>query len=247
MPNDLLAIDFPPVPGYPASPDVYNYLRALGFSTDKLESLMPRFVTAGPAAALWEQQSLWRPFLSTGQTEDRYFDPPEDTRYLDLGAGLISCTSLSTGAVQDGPTGTALTPGQGYRLLPLNAPASGRPYEVVEFLSGGYGGSGGTGYAFSAFGGGGYGGYGAAGSVKVSGVWGRCLALPEDVRQAILDKAAAAALTAMNLALSGGLSEITNADGSRVKFAGVVSGLFQGSASFDALSAQYRRTPLYIG
>ena len=189
-------------PSYPEGADVLGYLESLGLRAKAPQALCDRL--AGycvSAAALWERGSLWTPYLSDGNEEDRFFDPPQDTRFLLLGTGLLSCTSLTTGWSGPG-TGFTQAAGTGYRLAPQNAAAQGRAYEAVEFLSGGYGTSGQTGYPFSAFGNG-YSGaaYGRAGSVKITGAWGRVMNLPMDVWQAVLEHAVLTALPALHLAL----------------------------------------------
>jgi len=201
---------------YPTDADVESYIGGLGLSFTKLDG-RPN-LSSGPAAAAWEVQSLWRPFFCTGIEEDRFYDPPAESRYIELGTGLLSLTSLITGYYADG-TGTVISAGftqpfgQSYRCLPVNAPQAIRPYELVEFLSGGYGLTGSSyGYPFSAFGNGySAGPFGRAGSVKVRGLFGRVTLVPDDVWQAVLEKAVMLSLPALSLAINSGLMQWTQA------------------------------------
>ena len=113
-------------PSYPAGADALGYIESLGLLSKTPQALLNRLTGyCVSAAALWEQQSLWTPYLSSGQTEDRFYDPPIDTRYLPLDSGLLSCSSLTTGWSGDG-TGFVQAAGTGYRLAPQNSAAQGR-------------------------------------------------------------------------------------------------------------------------
>jgi len=223
---------------YPAVADAWQYLQGLGFRSYGGAAAVSDIVYNGlgskcaAASALFEQQSQWTPYLSSGQDEDCFYDPPFETRTILLNTGLLLLTSLSTGWAP-GASGFVQTLGQGFRLVPQNAAHQGRAFEAVEFLSGGYGGAGGIGYPFGAnnFGWGG-GPYGMAGSVKITGRWGRVLAPPDDVWQAVLEKAVLMSLPALHMALGqrliefseGGVSEKYNADPMKVVRDSLTSG-----------------------
>jgi hypothetical protein len=180
----------PDRPDYPHAAALISYASSMGLL---LASQPMAAQWAGEAAdsasAEWERRSGYVPFL--GATQDRFFDPPQDCRLVPLGAGLLSLTSLNAGVGPDGTGGTALALGLNFRLSPSNAPASGQPYEMIEFLSAGYGGTamwpyGGAWGGFGPAAGFGLGANGRAGSLRVSGTWGRQSSLSDDVYRAVL-------------------------------------------------------------
>jgi hypothetical protein len=183
----------PDRPNYPDAEALKSYAGSMGLMAVKTQPLAAEWAgqAAGAAAAEWERKAGWRPFLAPTDAEGnpvettRYFDPPTDTRFIGLNAGLLTLTSLATGATTSTP-GTVRPVDAFFRLLPQNAPAMGRPFDCVEFLSSGYSGSYGPGFGPGGFGYFGFGPYGRAGSVAVTGAWGRQLLLSDDVYRAVL-------------------------------------------------------------
>jgi len=128
------------------------------------------------AAAEWERRTGYRPFLGSGTSQTRAYDPPGPNRrtlsgysllgggrILDLEAGLYGLTSLSIGVGQDAP-GTLLTLGVDFWLEPLNADVIGVPWQRVRFRAPIFG---------------------LESSVAVVGLFGYGSVIPEDAWQAI--------------------------------------------------------------
>lgn len=156
---------------YPVDADISTFVADAGIT-------MPSgFVFPGYAAAAsaeWEERTGWTPFLQDGSASARVFDPPGDIqqnrsagnifgggRILGLRAGVQDSASL-TSVVAGGVT---MVSGTDYRLAPLNAPSSKRPYSRIEF-------------AVPL--------WGAGSSVVVTAKWGSQAILAEDVWQALL-------------------------------------------------------------
>ncbi len=205
---------FTPVNHYPDGDALKQFL--LGLSVLAITAAVGGMDTDGAAAAAaddWERQTRWLPFLSPGQSETRTFDPPADSPILFLSAGLLSLSRITVNVV-GGSAGVPLAWGRDFRLLPQNAPAQSKPYEMVEFLSGGYradawqAGFAGIGYGFSPL----AGAYGQAGSMQITGEWGRVPAVPADVAQAVLRMGALQLAPELAAAISGGLVERKDGD-----------------------------------
>lgn len=147
---------------WPTSAQTLQFLKDAGVLSASA-SLPASFSALHTAAAEHLQKEIgYFPWLAATQT--RWFDPPNG-RFLDLGGGLVSLTSLTIG-IQGGSSGTALTHETDFFLLPYNAPTDGRPYEWVEFALDQRGGSK---------------------SIKIIGSWGYSATLiPEDVWLAAL-------------------------------------------------------------
>ena len=186
-----------PKTAYPTFADVRVFLDTLGVPVpDALAGELGEF--AADAAAEWESQTGWLPYLAAHDAADatvpstRLFDPPgpragqgfasgyRGGRLLDLGAGLLSLTGLNV-------SGTAYSPGLDFWLRPNNAPAQGEPYTEVEFLSPAFG---------------------LPQSIAVTGIWGRTLSLEDDVWSRIREYAAALCAPALQGGLSGGVVQV---------------------------------------
>jgi hypothetical protein len=124
------------------------------------------------------------PFLKDASDVTRRFDPPGGPAhgsgagsftgtfgaygggpYLEFAAGLVTATSIVKWITSATPAGTAMVDGTDYLLMPLNAPAEGKPWEGLQILIPTYGGRG---------------------SIAVTGKWGYSATIPEDVWQACL-------------------------------------------------------------
>lgn len=142
------------------------------------------FAGAAHAAELMFLKSVrWFPFVSDGSIQTRQFDPPSG-RFLDLQGGLLSLTSVTA-------SGANLTPNTDAFLSPRNAPYEGLPYTGIEF------------YRQPC---------GLKRSISVTGVWGRVPSLPDDVREALLAKAAATLAPQLQAYVSRGLSRWREGD-----------------------------------
>lgn len=238
---------------YPNASDLTAYITSLGIFmvAGGLDGLnLPAKISA--AIAVWERLTLWTPFLANGETS-RVFDPPSESRFLNLGGGLLSCTSLLTGLGPSGAGGSSQALGQSYRLLPVNAPVMGRPYEVVEFLLAGYG-YGGGGYGFASGYGGGYGADGFLGayrqaqSIKITGAWGRQKTITQDVWQAVLQQAALLCAPELAMMISRGLIGWTGEGGVGEKYGQDLlagqSALWR--AGFETAVQTYKREMIYL-
>lgn len=139
----------------------------------------------GAAILDFESRTGWEPFLSTGADTTRYFDPPGKDpglrstggRILDVNAGLLSVTTLTTG-ITFTSTGTALVAEQDFILGRYNAAAEGYPYDYVEFRSSFWLER----FAIPV-------GRGPK-SISIAGRWGYCSSIPDDAYTAILFKSA---------------------------------------------------------
>ncbi|MHB8637812.1 MAG: hypothetical protein ACYC96_15210 [Fimbriimonadaceae bacterium] len=100
---------------------------------------------AAAAVAEWERRTGYLPFLGSGVSTSRSFDPPGPNRrtlsgfsllggarILDLQSGLYGLTSVSIGVGPSSP-GTALVSGADFWLEPLNADAMGVPWQRLRF------------------------------------------------------------------------------------------------------------------
>lgn len=228
---------FTPVDNYPDGAALKQFL--LGLSVPAITATLGSLDTDGAAAAAaddWERQTRWLPFLSSGLSETRSFDPPVDSPILFLSAGLLSLTRITVNVV-GGSAGVPLVAGRDFRLLPQNAPAQSKPSEIVEFLSGGYpagawqAGFAGIGYGFSPL----AGAYGQAGSVQITGEWGRVLAVPADAQQAVLRMGALLLAPEMAAAISKGLVERKAGDETERFAAGSVSALSTQMAAWEGV------------
>ena len=205
-------------PAYPAGTDLAAFLAATGLAVPPAISLQAK---CDAAVAEWEERTGWRPYLTADTPQSpstRLFDPPGPAassgrasagrggRILYFQGGLISLNSLSVGVVPDqtgayggpGAQGTALVSNLNFYLRPQNAPARGLAYTEAEFI------------------------YPVAGvpqSVAIVGVWGRVAALPGDVWQGVLERAAALCAAELSLSISGGYFERRVGD-SLKRFAG---------------------------
>lgn len=188
---------------YPQTSDLGQDLSDMG-----LESLfadpraMLNFLTrgdfVGSAITEFEEKTGFVPFLATA-SDTQYYDPqgPEDNhsgltyawkggkRVLQLGTGYTSITQVMTGCVWDNGVvtdGTVRIPDLEYKLKPINAPVTNRPYEWIEFTTPLYG---------------------AMGSVAVTGTRGYLSAIPDLVWNAILGYAATLAFPKMAFLIAG--------------------------------------------
>ena len=217
-----------PKNAYPMDSDLMAFLAGTGLSVPPSLDLQGK---CDAAAAEWEQRTGWLPYLAeadaSGQpvVSTRLFDPPcsagrgpgsRSGRSLFLGAGLLSLASLAVGVVPDAggnyapgafgnyapgafgnyapgasgtglSSGTTLVPNLNFYLRPQNAAARGLPVTEIEFLAPARG---------------------LPQSVAVTGVWGRTLALEDDVWQAVLQKAALECLPELGISVTGGLVKI---------------------------------------
>lgn len=139
---------------YPTQADVDQYIAGLPNIS------LGTYDTNGDvlaAIAEWERLTEYKPFLSTGQSSSRIYDPPGPftqrpvrggSHTLILRAGLISCSSVIIGV---GGAETTLVNGTDYWLWPANASDYGKPYTAIEFSSAQWG---------------------MPRSIRVTGVWG---------------------------------------------------------------------------
>lgn len=179
---------------YPAEDDLAALIESAGLTVPPLLDLQSKL---DGAVAEWEARTGWQPYLSTGESERRLFDPPAAGRSLYLQGGLLSLTSLAVGVVPD-PTGaygavsgSVLVNNLNFYLRPQNAIARGLAITEVEFLSRVRG---------------------VPQSVAITGVWGRVLAVPGDVWQTLLKMAALSCAPELALSISRGLAEVREGD-----------------------------------
>ena len=158
---------------YPVKTDISTFLNSIEGITVPSGYDCQKAIDA--AIAEIERVTEYSPFLSTGATAARPYDPPGPYtprprrgggRTLRLGAGLISCASVTIGT-DNASTQQVLTVNEDFYLWPSNAPyhAVPRPYTAIEF------------FAVQ---------WGYPRSISVNGVWGFSTTLPDDVWQAAI-------------------------------------------------------------
>lgn len=157
--------------GYPTDDDVKLLVAGSGVT------LPAGFVFAGYAdAATQEFQQLtgFVPFLKDSSDVERVYGPPgrRASNVLELGAGLLSLTSLRVEVTSDQPSGRPLTQNRDFWLKPDNAAVEGRPYTWIKFLRPVFG---------------------LPSSIVVAGRWGFGATVPDDAWEAIRRLAASQA------------------------------------------------------
>ena len=204
---------------YPSGSDVQDFLTAAGISLTAFDS-DDFSLNAAAAAAEFERQTGWYPFLASQNASTRYFDPPRTGgtagrwaasrggRVLELNAGLlnISDTGLSIGVYPStlaesginngitasvGSAGVVLTRDIQYYLKPDNANLQVLPWTVVEFLG-----------PIT----------GLPKSIAITGVWGRVSAVPADAWRAICGYAASLMTPQAGLTVTGGIQALKEGD-----------------------------------
>ena len=147
------------------------------------ESLLDFSGAAMAAEEAFLQSVRWVPFVSDGSTQTRLFDPPSG-RLLDLQGGLLSVSQITV-------SGMPLTVNLDVFLSPQSADYTGLPYTGLEFFRPAWG---------------------RKRSIAVTGVWGRVTSLPDDVREALLAKAASLLAPQLQAYLSRGLTRWREGD-----------------------------------
>lgn len=108
--------------GLPSGTDVQALLTAAGFPSVAFD--LDGYVDA--ALAELQTQSGYLPFVAPDTPVLRTYDPVERGGCLNLGCGLVGEAAVSV-------LGTPLTAGTHFWLLPANAPAMKRPFEMIRF------------------------------------------------------------------------------------------------------------------
>lgn len=245
---------------YPTADDLLNLLEQAGMKTlagDAFETLISR-VTAALQSYVqasideFEQRTGFLPFLAgtrdqdgnrvtTPTTTTRYYTPsgPERNhhtfgtavvrgggRMIEIDGGLLQVDSITTGLTYDETgapaNGTARVVHRDCTLRPENALQMGQPYEIIEF------------YAPL---------YGMARSIRITGLFGYCSRLPEDVWQAILGGAAVQMQAQCGLVVTEGVSKVKLDNGIDVQFAGdaLETHFKPWAAKFDRTVSRYLR------
>jgi hypothetical protein len=194
----------------PGSADLSSYITGLNlFDSGELAAVLARIGLAdkaAAAAAAWQEQTGWYPFIKDTSDVSRRFDPPGPNSHhggvwalrggkwvLDLRAGLLVVTSIVTGysaSTTNPQAGTAQVAEDDYWLLPEEAPLQNRPYTQVEFAAARWG---------------------DPRSVRITGRWGFCSIVPEDAWQAVLQYGALLAASDLQTNLTLGMLEYTEA------------------------------------
>lgn len=168
---------------YPADSDVAALAATL--------TLPAGYSFTGMAAAAvdeWERRTGYHPFLGSGASSSRTYDPPGanrrrlggfgtlgGARVLDLEGGLYALTSVAIAVTVDDP-GLTLTQGTDFWPEPLNAPAIASPWQRLRFRNAVFG---------------------PEASVVVTGLFGYGATIPEDAWQAIARLGCALGLAAL--------------------------------------------------
>lgn len=207
-----------PASTYPKASDLTEFLTA-----GKLIESGQTFDTEGAidaAVADWERDTGWKPFLSTGDDEEREFlvDPGRPDQYLPrlvsrrlfLHAGLLDVTSVKSGTGEDLPSGT-------WALMPRDGVTLQAPY--TDIWVGAH-----------------------VRSIVINGKWGFCEDLPEDVWRAVLGRAACLVLPQLEFARTSGIMSVQTL-ASRVTFAGGGGSMYSRSAA--TFGEDYRAAALH--
>lgn len=185
---------------YPDQQDIERILRSTGlFDADALDTaILDLDLETLAAAAIreWEMATGWIPFLADSVAVTRYFDPQGPNfrpqvggggYVMDLGTGLISLTSITTGVSATAP-GSVLTLDTDYWLTPYNADELGYPWTGISFLVPQWG---------------------TRRSIKVIGRFGYSMTVPDDAWLAIGHKAVTLALPEIASFITGGVRKFT--------------------------------------
>lgn len=192
-----------PHTAYPTGTEIGAYISSLGLlaGTDLTAFLAALDLTsmADAAAAAWERDTGWTPFLKDTVAVSRRFDAPGPNRRgltrgggnrLDFEAGLLELTAIVSGYAND-DAGDAAVLEDDYYLWPPNAPVEGRPWTMMDLN---------------------FAGWGRPQSLRITGYWGYAATIPADAWQAILRQAAMLAYTQLTAAMSGGVKSWSEAD-----------------------------------
>ena len=216
---------------YPAAGDLLTFLRASGMLKGLPTAGIPTYDILGYALASaigeWERVTKWQPFAAAAAPSTRVFDSPLSA-ILDLEGGLIDAPSVMIGT-------TAYTLNQQFTAGPKNALARGLPICYLDFgpltSPQGYGYSNSLGFLPS-----------GRMTVSVTGTWGYCGVVPPDVRQAILQEAAAQLAPSLAIARYGGLiswtEEGVTENYGRAQFSDMAD---SGAKAFASAAMRYRR------
>lgn len=212
-----------PHAAYPTEQDLAEWLGAAGFSDALIDALdLETAVGAGIAAF---EELTGRVMLA--ETGTRTFDLPyHPMGVIDLGEDLASASAVAL-------AGTAQADGTGFRLLPLNAAARGRPYAQIQLPRAYF-------RVPTAA--------GAWGQVSVTGLWGYAATIPDDAWQAMLALAGLSLFPQIQHFIAGGMVGWKEADVSEQygndPLAGLRAGwqaLAGGETGAAGVVARYRR------
>lgn len=200
---------------YPTGPDLTAFLTETGIDLGTID------VTNGIAAGIAAfERAVGRKMLDTGAATARTFDPPLGPKgVLDLKADLASVSSVTV-------AGTTQVAGTDYRALPQDGPASGKPYNRLEFAA--------RWYAPLSF--------GSCGSVVVTGVWAySATTIPDDAWTAMLAGGALERLPQLITYRTGGMVEWEEQAKERYGEKPLAHLTAGWQAQFDSAVARYRR------
>ena len=186
---------------YPTDSDLVSLLTAAGL----WDSSFSPFVSGQVQAAIdqFEMSTGYIPFLSDGTSGNFYYDPPGSMgrqyqyswkgggKILELDNGFVSIQAVALGYSIDNPNPSTQDLNRSLRFLPLNRTSRNLPIEAIEFY-------------FNV--------WGIPQSIRIQGVAGYTLALPERVWLAILNLAAANFLPIIMGFITGGMVEMREAD-----------------------------------
>jgi len=183
---------------WPTHSDLLTILVDTGLiaSTDNITVAPDRI---GAAVAELEKRTGRMPFLA--ETQTRYFDPPGPNtkrtasplfpirgggNILVVDNGFTNLVELKIGRT-DTYEGTTLSENSQYYLRPVNAASDGTPYEAVEFIVPIWG---------------------PPQSVVIEADWGWGSEIPDDVWNAVLERAAAGIVPVLSGKITGGVQKV---------------------------------------
>ena len=224
---------------WPTDGDLYSFITlTLGLT------LASSGVLAGlTSAAVNEFEMLTgrTPFLSATSASSGYFDPPGAMSHsfqypwkgggkiLELDSGYTQIDAVVTGHTVDN-TGQVLDITRQCRFLPLNYADKNLPIDAIEF-------------PFPI--------WGSSSSVVIVGKRGYSSTIPADVWQAVLARASSRFAPQLTILISGGASELSEAD-VKVKFGGSSGSYFiqaqatQWDQQFDSVVNRYKTMRIFV-
>lgn len=191
---------------YPTEADLQAFLIAAGISAEAPSGVG---TYASGAAEEWEMKTGYKPFLADSADSTEYFDGPAPSCYLDLRGGYVSITSLATGITATDTTGTVQTVNSDY--FPVY---SGDTIVGIDFNAPLFGKR----------------------TIKIVGKRGYSASIPDEVYNAILQKAAADCAPYLT-----GLGDLKSIKQGPVEYQFNESSLKLWASAFDRLALRYRR------
>lgn len=185
-----------PYSAYPNALDLSKFLNLSGITVDQSFDLSSY---AKEASKSWEEETRYRPFLA-GSSQVMFYDPPGPNKKglirgggtdIHLDRGFVSIAEVRTGLSSTDTVGTVRVESVDYDLLPYNASVDSIPYTTIHLK-----------FAL----------WGPTRSVRITGVPGFAVQIPDDAWSAIRKRGAAGVARAIKEGLAGSDIEAKEGD-----------------------------------